>query len=131
MTETLISVEGGCRLSGKIAASGSKNAVLPIIAAALLSSGACKIMDVPKLADVDVICQVLEGLGAVLSWRDKELHIKTTGLSSYEAPEELVSKMRASFLVMGPLLARMGKAKVSLPGGCAIGARPVALHIKG
>ena len=131
MSEERITVEGGRRLSGMIAASGSKNAVLPIIAAALLSSKPCRITDVPRLADVDVICQVLDGLGASLSWESKELVIDASGLSSCEASDEMVRKMRASFLVMGPLLARMGRAKVSMPGGCAIGARPIELHIKG
>lgn len=129
--EERITVEGGRRLNGTITASGSKNAVLPIIAAALLSSGPCRIVDVPRLADVDVIYQVLETLGARLSWQDRELGIDASGLSSCEASDEMVRKMRASFLVMGPLLARMGKAKVSMPGGCAIGARPIELHIKG
>ncbi|MCL1848196.1 MAG: UDP-N-acetylglucosamine 1-carboxyvinyltransferase [Clostridiales bacterium] len=131
MAEERIIIEGGNRLTGTISTSGSKNAVLPVIAAALLSSGQCRIGDVPKLADVDVIIQVLEGLGASLVWDGKELCIDAARLSCYEASDELVSKMRASFLVMGPLLARMGKAKVSMPGGCAIGARPVDLHIKG
>ena len=131
MAETTITVEGGRRLQGRIAASGSKNAVLPVIAAALLSSGKCRILDVPRLADVDVIYQVLADLGAGLAWEGKELCIDASSLSSYEASDEMVQKMRASFLVMGPLLARMGKARVSMPGGCAIGARPIELHIKG
>ena len=131
MAEEKITVEGGRRLTGSIATSGSKNAVLPVIAAALLSSGPCKIIDVPKLADVDVIYQVLEGLGAKLGWDGKELNIDASNLNNCEASDEMVRKMRASFLVMGPLLARMGRAKVSMPGGCAIGARPIELHIKG
>ena len=131
MAEERITVEGGRRLAGIIPVSGSKNAVLPIIAAALLGIGTCRIDDVPRLADVDVICQVLESLGVRLSWQGKELSINAADLSCFEASDDMVRKMRASFLVMGPLLARMGRAKVSMPGGCAIGARPIELHIKG
>ncbi|MCL1805477.1 MAG: UDP-N-acetylglucosamine 1-carboxyvinyltransferase [Clostridiales bacterium] len=131
MPEDKIIVEGGRRLAGRIPVSGSKNAVLPIISAALLSSGQCRIIDVPDLADVGVMHQVLEGLGAKLSRQGKLLDVDASSLSSCEASDEMVRKMRASFLVMGPLLARMGQARVSLPGGCAIGTRPVELHIKG
>ena len=131
MPEDKIIVEGGRRLNGSIPVSGSKNAVLPVISAALLSSGPCRIIDVPDLADVGVMHQVLEGLGARLSRQGKTLDIDASSLCSCEASDEMVRKMRASFLVMGPLLARMGQARVSLPGGCAIGTRPVELHIKG
>jgi UDP-N-acetylglucosamine 1-carboxyvinyltransferase len=131
MAEDRITVEGGRRLHGSITVSGAKNAVLPIISASLLSSGQCRISDVPDLADVGVINQVLEGLGAKLAWQGRDLIIDTAVLTSCEASDEMVRKMRASFLVMGPLLARMGKARVSIPGGCAIGTRPVGLHIKG
>ena len=131
MSEDRIIVEGGRRLEGSIPVSGSKNAVLPVISAALLSSGPCRIQDVPNLADVEVMYQVLEGLGAGISRQGRTLTIDASELSSCEASDEMVRKMRASFLVMGPLLARMGKARVSLPGGCAIGTRPVELHIKG
>ncbi len=131
MSGDRLSVEGGNRLSGKINVGGSKNAVLPVITASLLSSDPCRISEVPKLVDVEVILDVLADLGARAAWSDGELTIDTSLLSNYEASDEMVSKMRASILVMGPLLARMGKAKVSMPGGCAIGARPIDIHIKG
>ena len=131
MSEDKIIIEGGRQLKGNIMVSGSKNAVLPIISAALLSAGKCRIVEVPNLADVDVMCQVLDGLGAKVSRQGREISINAADLSNHEASDEMVRKMRASFLVMGPLLARLGKAKVSMPGGCAIGARPIELHIKG
>jgi UDP-N-acetylglucosamine 1-carboxyvinyltransferase len=131
MAEDKIIIEGGYPLKGSITASGAKNAVLPVITASLLSSAPCRVMDVPKLADVDVINQVLESLGARVSWLDKDLYIDASSLSRCEASDEMVRKMRASILVMGPLLARTGKAKVSMPGGCAIGTRPIDLHLKG
>jgi len=131
MSSDKIIIEGGRQINGSIMVSGSKNAVLPIISATLLSSGSCRILDVPELADVEVINQVLEGLGAKLDRQGKELCVDASDLTSFEASDEMVRKMRASFLVMGPLLARMGRARVSMPGGCAIGARPIELHIKG
>ncbi len=131
MSEDKIIIEGGHRLKGSITVSGAKNAVLPVITAALLSSTPCRIIDVPKLADVEVISQVLESLGAKVSWLEKDLYVDASNLSRCEASDEMVRKMRASILVMGPLLARTGKAKVSMPGGCAIGTRPIDLHLKG
>jgi UDP-N-acetylglucosamine 1-carboxyvinyltransferase len=120
-------------LTGEVAISGSKNAVLPIMAAALLADGRCEITDVPALRDVDVMCRLMRGIGARVNERygDKTLEIETENIASEEAPNELVKKMRASILVMGPLLARAGRARIALPGGCAIGTRPIDLHLKG
>ncbi|MDR1193777.1 MAG: UDP-N-acetylglucosamine 1-carboxyvinyltransferase [Peptococcaceae bacterium] len=129
--ESKIIVSGGQPLKGSITVSGAKNAVLPIIAAALLSDSPCRITDVPRLADVEVICQVLTRLGAKTLRREQFLEVDASGLAFAEASDEVVRKMRASILVMGPLLARLGRAKISLPGGCAIGTRPIDLHLKG
>ena len=119
-------------LSGEVEISGAKNAVLPIMAAALLSEEECTLFDVPALRDVDVLTQLLTHIGAVVKKADTNtLNIYTPNINTYEAPFELVKKMRASFLVAGPLLARTGHARVYMPGGCTIGARPVELHLKG
>lgn len=126
-----IIVEGGVSLKGEIVVSGSKNAVLPLIAASLLTEGVSLIDDTPWLADVDAMCQVMQHLGVRSDFSEGSLEIDSGSLSSVEPPAELVRKMRASFLIMGPLLARMGKVRMSLPGGCAIGARPIDLHLKG
>lgn len=127
-------IEGGIRLSGSVEVGSSKNAMLPIITAALLvDKGEVILNDLPDLADIDTILKVLEGLGAKVtrSLAGRKVSINSENLNSHEAPYDLVRKMRASFLVLGPLLARMGKAKVSLPGGCVLGARPVDQHLKG
>jgi len=127
-----IIVRGGQRLSGTVRVSGAKNAVLPILAASLLAEeGASVIHDVPLLDDVTTIQQVLASLGADLSYHNETVRIDASRLETFEAPYELVRKMRASFLVMGPLLARQGCARISLPGGCAIGTRPIDQHLKG
>lgn len=126
-----ILIEGGIPLRGEIPVSGAKNAVLPLMAATLLADGICVIDDVPALADVNTMCQVLASLGTKCNLSDSTLSIDTSGVYSIEAPGELVRKMRASFLIMGPLLAKHGSARMSLPGGCAIGARPIDLHLKG
>ncbi len=126
-------IDGGVPLEGTVPIGGAKNAVLPIIAASLLTEGKCTIKGMPQLEDVRTICLVLEALGVKL-WGDDDdnsIQVHPINLVSCEPPYELVRKMRASFLVMGPLLARFGRAKVSLPGGCAIGTRPVDLHLKG
>lgn len=124
-------VEGGTPLKGTIRVSSAKNAVLPVIAAALLTESECIIEDTPNLSDVKVMREVLTSLGAKVSKEDQNIRINAENIDSVEAPYNLVRKMRASFLVMGPLLARKGKARVSLPGGCAIGSRPIDLHLKG
>jgi UDP-N-acetylglucosamine 1-carboxyvinyltransferase len=127
-----IIVRGGKALAGKVKVSGAKNAVLPIIAASILAEkGTCVIHDVPALDDVRTICNLLRSLGISLTYDREVLTIQASRLTSVEASYELVRKMRASFLVMGPLLARQGKARVALPGGCAIGTRPIDQHLKG
>jgi len=127
-----IIVTGGETLEGVITVSGAKNAVLPIIAASLLAEeGPSIIEDVPRLTDVEIICEVLRLLGAEVSFQNNTLKIDAQNLNTWEAPYPYMRKMRASFLVMGPLLARTGHARMSLPGGCAIGSRPIDLHLKG
>lgn len=119
-------------LKGSIRVDGSKNSILPILAATLLSKEECIIHDIPYLQDVHVMCQLLKVLGAkVEKIGDNTLKISAENIATCEAPYELISKMRASFLVMGPLLARCKNAKVYMPGGCAIGTRPIDLHLKG
>ncbi|GAB1476301.1 UDP-N-acetylglucosamine 1-carboxyvinyltransferase [Bacillota bacterium] len=120
-------------LQGEIDISGSKNSVLPIMAAALLAEGECEIMEAPALRDVDVMCKLLRSIGSVVTedYENGCIKILTERIIQEQAPYELVKRMRASILAMGPLLARTGKAKIALPGGCAIGARPIDLHLKG
>ncbi len=124
-------VEGGKILTGEVAISGAKNACLPIMAASLLARGVTIIDNVPDLRDVRTMARVLENLGAVVSYRDHQIEIDTANVTGQEAPYDLVKTMRASYYVLGPLLATMGRARVSLPGGCAIGSRPIDLHIRG
>jgi len=126
-------VNGGYPLTGTVRIGGSKNAVLPVMAAALLTGEKCVIRGVPRLSDVTAMEDILESLGANVKW-DKRAGSITIGAEGQLFPEasyELISKMRASFLIIGPLLARTGDVKIPLPGGCAIGARPVDLHLKG
>lgn len=124
-------IEGGSKLSGTVKISSAKNAVLPVIAASLLTEAECIIEDAPELEDVRVMKEVLLSLGAKVSCEANSIKIDAAPINSFEAPYDLVRKMRASFLVMGPLLARKGKARISMPGGCAIGSRPIDLHLKG
>jgi len=127
-----IVIEGGQPLEGSVRISGAKNAVLPILAATLLTRGRNIIDGVPKVRDVATMIQLLKDLGAeVESNRNEKIVLDTSNANNTEAPYDLVSTMRASCLVLGPLLAKLGRARVSLPGGCAIGARPIDLHIKG
>jgi len=127
-----IIVRGGQRLMGTVRVSGAKNAVLPILAASLLATeGESVITDVPSLDDVITIQEVLTSLGANIDYNQETMNISVPLITSTEAPYELIRKMRASFLVMGPLLARVGRVKISLPGGCAIGSRPIEQHLKG
>ncbi len=127
-------INGGRRLKGRITIGGAKNAALPILAGTLLvSEGESIIENVPNIRDIDVMLKVLEVLGANIDY-DPDKHrviISALSIDNYRAPYDLVRKMRASFLVMGPLLGRFGKAEVSLPGGCVLGSRPIDLHIKG
>ena len=124
-------IQGGTTLSSEIHISGSKNATLPIMAAAMLAPGESTLKGVPDLVDVRTLSSVLEHMGIKVRHFGGHLQIDATELSNQEAPYDLVRTMRASILVLGPLLARYGKAKVSLPGGCAIGARPIDQHLKG
>lgn len=126
-----IIVEGGRPLSGEVKISGAKNAALPILISSLLTDGICVFSNVPDLMDIKSTSLLLAHLGARVESRQDTVRIDASGLTQYEAPYDLVRKMRASVLVLGPLVARLGKAKVSLPGGCAIGARPINLHLKG
>lgn len=125
-------VEGGKPLKGEVSASGSKNAALPILAATILAEGPCSLGNIPRLRDVDVLAHILQTVGVNVE-RDAQGRVVTrvTSETASVAPYELVSMMRASFCVLGPLLAKRGCAKVSLPGGCALGDRPVDLHLKG
>lgn len=125
-------IEGGTRLEGEIRVSGAKNATLPILAASLLADGPVTIGNVPHLHDVTTTIGLLGGMGVDVTLADRmELEVDPRAIHSFYAPYELVKTMRASILVLGPLLARYGEADVSLPGGCAIGSRPVNLHIDG
>lgn len=119
------------RLVGEVIVSGAKNAVLPIIAATLLVEGTSVIKGVPNLSDVNVMCDLLSYLGAKVKFENDTLIIDAKNITKNEAPYELVGKMRASFLVLGPLIARFKRATVSMPGGCPIGTRPIDLHLKG
>ena len=125
-------VEKSGPLKGEVLISGAKNAVLPLMAAALLAEEECVIRDVPKLRDVALMKEILASLGSKIEDLEENIiSIHTEDIASTEADFELVNKMRASILVMGPLLARKGRARIPLPGGCAIGARPIDLHLKG
>ncbi len=131
-----IVIEGGRPLQGDIAVSGSKNAALPILISSLLTGEPCAYQGIPHLADIRTTLRLVAGLGVTVD-REKwnrgaqDINITASDVTSFEAPYDLVKTMRASFLVLGPLLARFGHARVSTPGGCAIGARPVNLHLKG
>lgn len=125
-----IIIHGGNSLKGSVKVSGAKNAALPTIAACLLSGGDHHLKNIPNLRDIRTIKGIMEELGVVFHDEGSSLHVNTDNLTSFEAPYEQVKTMRASILLLGPLLARYGKAKISLPGGCAIGERPINLHLK-
>ena len=124
-------IQGGARLHGEVTVSGAKNAALPILCAALLAEDTLKLSSVPKLKDVGTTINLLEHMGVKVNRQADKVDLDARDIQILEAPYEMVKTMRASILVLGPLLARFGKARVSLPGGCAIGSRPVDLHIKG
>src|SRR5258708_33790336 len=126
-----IFVRGGATLRGTVRISGAKNAALPILCATLLSDGASRLRNVPALRDIDTTAALLSFLGRKCEVNAPEVRVSAGSDVKPEAPYELVKQMRASVLVLGPLLARFGRAKVSLPGGCAIGARPIDQHLKG
>lgn len=123
-------IKGGNPLQGTIQVSGAKNAILPIMAASLLAPGKSVLSNVPNLIDLKTMAHLMRIIGARVEMSEGRMHIDSTNVCYSEAPYELVSKMRASIYVMGPLLARLGEARVSFPGGCAIGTRPVDLHLK-
>ncbi len=124
-------VTGGTRLSGSVRISGAKNSALKLQAAVLLASGRSVIHNVPRIQDCLTMVEVLDHLGAITSWEDGTLTVDTSGVQPLETPYELVSRMRASILVLGPLLARFGRARVAMPGGCNIGSRKIDLHMRG
>ena len=128
-------IKGGNRLKGKVKISGAKNAALPILAATLLSENTCEILNVPLLEDIKIFISLLHELGIETNTSFENsvssVTVDASSLRGYEAPHELVRLMRASILVLGPLMARIGRARVSMPGGCAIGNRPINLHLKG
>jgi UDP-N-acetylglucosamine 1-carboxyvinyltransferase len=124
-------INGGKRLKGDVTVSGSKNASLPICIAAVLAAGASTITNVPRLRDISTTAKLLESLGATIGRQGNSMRIDAATINTVEATYDLVKTMRASVLVLGPLLARFGRARVSLPGGCAIGARPIDQHLKG
>ena len=124
-------IKGGRPLNGRVAVSGAKNAALPVMAATLLAPGVYRLRNCPQLVDTRTFGRVLETLGAKVAFAGGECTIDTTNVNNFEAPYELVKTMRASIYVLGPLLARFGAARVSLPGGCAWGPRPVNLHLTG
>ena len=126
-----LQINGGKRLNGEIPVSGAKNAALPILCAGLLTAGDLELSNVPRLHDVRTILKLLAQTGLKVTQDDENVTLNGANIDKLEAPYELVKTMRASILVLGPMLARFGEAKVSLPGGCAIGSRPVDQHIKG
>ncbi|HPX91543.1 MAG TPA: UDP-N-acetylglucosamine 1-carboxyvinyltransferase, partial [Spirochaetota bacterium] len=126
-------IKGGKKLKGEVEISGAKNAALPIIVASLLADGETVLKNVPDLMDIRTMIRVIEYLGAETEFdiEKNTLRIRVNSIKNSEMPYELVKTMRASYYVMGPLLARLGEADVSLPGGCAIGERPVDIHLAG
>lgn len=131
-----IIVRGGCRLSGEVVVSGSKNAALPVLVSSLLTEEPCRYQGIPNLLDIHTTMKLLSRLGVIVereAWAGGagNLTLCADRVHNFEAPYDLVKTMRASFLVLGPLLARFGRARVSTPGGCAIGTRPINLHLKG
>ena len=126
-----LQIVGGNRLNGDIPISGAKNAALPILCAGLLTAGDLALSNVPRLHDVRTMLRLLEQTGLKVTQDDENVVLNGSAINTLVAPYELVKTMRASILVLGPMLARFGEAKVSLPGGCAIGSRPVDQHIKG
>ncbi len=125
-----IIIEGGIRLQGEVAISGSKNAALPIISACMLTGGWHSLENIPRLRDIETIKEITSHIGVAFEQDGDRLRVNSDNLRSHVASYRLVKTMRASVLVLGPLLSRLGKARISLPGGCAIGERPIDLHLK-
>lgn len=126
-----IVVTGGTRMRGTVRVSGAKNSALKLMAASLLAPGASVIHNAPDIADVSTMAEVLGGLGVTVSRHGGTLIVDATEIRSHEAPYDLVAQMRASIVVLGPLLARLGRARVAMPGGCNIGSRKIDLHLRG
>ena len=124
-------IEGGFPLKGEVTISGAKNAALPILISSLLSDEILNLQNVPNLQDIKTCIDLLRALGVRVKRQGNECFLDANDVNNFDAPYDLVKTMRASILVLGPLLAKHGEAKVSLPGGCAIGSRPVDIHIKG
>ena len=124
-------VTGGACLQGTVRVSGAKNSALKVMAASLLAPGRSVLRNVPRILDCALMVEVLEHLGAGVAWKDRELLVDASTLTSVDAPYELVRQMRASIVVLGPLLARTGEARVAMPGGDNIGSRPIDLHLDG
>ncbi|MCM8789173.1 MAG: UDP-N-acetylglucosamine 1-carboxyvinyltransferase, partial [Candidatus Omnitrophica bacterium] len=124
-------IEGGNILKGSVPASGAKNAVLPILAASIMAKGTSVIHNVPDLQDVRTMLGILQYLGAKVSFKNGTIEVDPHGINKNDAPYEFVKTMRASIALLGSMIARSGKVKFSLPGGCVIGPRPIDLHIKG
>jgi UDP-N-acetylglucosamine 1-carboxyvinyltransferase len=126
-----LAIQGGSRLNGEVRISGAKNAALPILCASLLSSDPLQLDNMPDLKDISTMCKLLQQMGIAIEANGRQMVLSAAHIDKLEAPYDMVKTMRAAILVLGPLLARFGEARVSLPGGCAIGSRPVDLHIKG
>ena len=131
MSKEMFVIEGGTPLKGEVAISGAKNSALKLMAAAILGQGKSTIHNVPDISDIFIMSKVLERLGAVITREDHTLVIDTADMDTWETPYELVSKMRASIAVLGPLVARFGQARVAKPGGCNLGARNIDIHMVG
>ncbi|MFH0916135.1 MAG: UDP-N-acetylglucosamine 1-carboxyvinyltransferase, partial [bacterium] len=129
--EPRLIVRGGLRLSGQVAVSGAKNSALKLMAASLLAPGPSVLRNVPDIEDVRTMQEVLEYLGAVVTFADGTMTVDTTEVQSHVAPYELVQRMRASIQIMGPLVARFGQARVAMPGGCNLGPRKIDIHLRG
>ncbi|MEG0324247.1 MAG: UDP-N-acetylglucosamine 1-carboxyvinyltransferase, partial [Raoultibacter sp.] len=131
MAEEIIIVKENSTLTGTVTVSGAKNSALKLIAAAVLGQGASTLHNVPLISDISIMSEVLTCLGATVERQDHTLTIDTTDIDKHETPYELVSKMRASISVLGPLIGRFGCARVAMPGGCQIGARKIDMHMIG
>ena len=131
MSEEIIVVHGNGTLAGEVTVSGAKNSALKLMAASLLGQGVTTLSNVPRISDIEIMSEVLEKLGATVGRDDHVLTIDTAAVDSFETPYELVSRMRASISVLGPLIGRFGEARVAMPGGCQIGARKIDMHLVG
>ena len=124
-------IKGGKTLSGEVFVSGAKNSALPVMAASILADSPCEIQGVPEIKDISTMAEILTCIGAKVSAEAGTVKIDPSGINNYTTPYDLVKQMRASIAVLGPMLGKFGKARVSHPGGCVIGPRPIDLHLKG